>query len=114
MKRAQAFAAVALALWPASAFAQAAPTHWSAIYAGPIYAAGGLLLLAIGRALAAPGWNRLGVLLWLLVVTAGGCLAIYALPGIVLGAVWQLPALVVAFVLFIALGQDALSRLQRD
>jgi hypothetical protein len=115
MKRAQTFAAITLALWPASAFAQqSVPTHWSAIYAGPIYAAGGLLLLGLGHALSVPGWNRLGVFLWLLIVTAGGCFAIYALPGIVLGAIWQLLALVVAFVLFVALGQDALTRLQRD
>ena len=115
MKRAHALAVILASIaTPATAFAQAVPTHWSAIYSGPIYIAGALLLLAVGRALSAPGWNRLGVVLWLLVMTAGGCLAIYALPGIVQGDRWQLPAMVAAFILFIALGHDALTRLQRS
>ena len=54
--------------WPATALAQAAPTHWSAVYAGPIFVTAALLLFGIGRALDAPGWNRLGVVLWILYV----------------------------------------------
>jgi hypothetical protein len=114
MKRTHAIATfLAFSLWPASAFAQAAPTHWSALYAGPIFLAAALLLLGIRAVLHAPGWNRLGIMLWTLIMTAGACLAIYAMAGVAQGKVWQAPALVIAFVLFVYVGQNVLSRLQR-
>jgi len=113
MKRAQTIATVAALLaWPASALAQAAATHWSALYAGPIYLGAVVVLLAIGKALRQPGWNRVGISLWLVVMTAGGCLAIYALPGIAQGKPWQLPAMFLTFLLFVYAGNLVLRKLQ--
>jgi hypothetical protein len=113
MKRAQTIATVfALVAWPASALAQAAATHWSALYAAPIFLASVVVLLAIGKTLRQPGWNRVGIALWFVVMTSGGCLAVYALPGIAQGKPWQLPAMLLTFLLFVYAGNEVLRKLQ--
>lgn len=55
-----------------------------------------LLVLGIGMALQAPGWNRLGMFLWLVAITLGGSLAVYSLAFAAQGALWKLPAHILA------------------
>jgi hypothetical protein len=97
---------------PASASAQAAANHWSALYTGPLYVVGALLLIAIGLGLSAPGWNRLGIVLWLVIVTAGACLSMWALPGTAKGELWQLPAMVITLLPFLFVAEHSLRNLQ--
>jgi hypothetical protein len=114
MTRSQAALAIAaLAISPTVAFAQALPTEWSARYAGPLLLLGVLALYAVGAGLALPGLSRAGVGLWLLVMTAGGSLAVFTLQGAIMGERWQLASLLVGFLGFVFVGQWALSRLNR-
>jgi hypothetical protein len=55
-----------------------------------------LLVVAIGMGLQARGWNRLGMFLWLVAITLGGSLAVYSLAFAAQGALWQLPAHILA------------------
>jgi uncharacterized membrane protein len=55
-----------------------------------------LLVVAIGMSMQAPGWNRLGMFLWLVAITLGGSFAVYSLAFAAQGAFWQLPAYIVA------------------
>jgi len=103
---------IVLAAWPASALAQAKPTDASAVYAGLLYVLATLLLFAIGEMLSSPGWNRLGLALWFLVVGAGGCLSMWALPGAALGKAWQLPVLILTLLPFLFVSERALRQLQ--
>ncbi len=98
---------------PTTVLAQATSANWSATYTGPIFLAGALVAMGIGAAFAAPGWNRVGIMLWLLLVTAAGSLAIYAMQGAALGKPWQLPAFSVGLLVFVAAGNWALVRLKR-
>jgi hypothetical protein len=114
MKRAPfGLALAALLSLPTTVFAQATATHWSAVYTGPIFVGAALVAMGIGALFAAPGWNRLGVMLWLLLVTAAGCLAIYTMQGTAQGAQWQLPAFSAGLLVFVAAGNWALVRLKR-
>ena len=114
MIRSRAALAIAtLAAYPSVALAQAGPTESSAKYAGPLLVLGVLFLLGIGEGLAFRGWNRLGVLLWMLVMTAGGSLAVFTLQGAILGQRWQLASLLAGFLGFVFAGQWALNRLNR-
>lgn len=104
---------VALLCLPTTVFAQATATEWSAVYTGPIFLAGALVAMGIGRVFDAPGWNRVGIALWLLLVTAAGSLAIYAMQGAALGKPWQLPAFSAGLLVFVVAGNWALVRLKR-
>jgi hypothetical protein len=55
-----------------------------------------LLVVAIGMSMQAPGWNRLGMFLWLVAITLGGSFAVYSLAFAAKGAFWQLPAHILA------------------
>jgi hypothetical protein len=112
-RRHAALAIATLATSPSVAFAQAEPTEWSARYAGPLLLVGVLSLLAIGAGLAFRGWSRLGVVLWMLVMTAGGSLVVYAVQGAILGQRWQLPSLLAGFLGLVFAGHWALTRLNR-
>ena len=114
MNRAPYGLSLAALLWlPTTVFAQATATDWSAVYTGPIFLAGALVAMGIGAVFDAPGWNRLGIVLWLLLVTAAGSLAIYAMQGAALGKPWQLPAVWVGLYGSVAAGDWALVRLER-
>jgi hypothetical protein len=109
-----AFAAATLAYLPATALAQATPAHWSAVYTGPILVGGALVAMGIGALFSLhPILSRLGIVLWLLLVTAAGCLAIYSMQGAALGKPWQLPAFSAGLLLFVFAGNWALVRLKR-
>jgi hypothetical protein len=108
-----ALAIATLAASPSVAFAQALPTESSAKYAGPLLVVGVLFLLGIGEGLAFRGWNRLGVALWMLVMTGGGSLAVFTLQGAILGQRWQLFSLLAGFLGFVLAGQWALNKLNR-
>lgn len=55
-----------------------------------------LLVVAIGMSMQAPGWNRLGMFLWLVAITLGGSLAVLSLAFAAKGSLWQLPAHIIA------------------
>lgn len=97
---------------PATAFAQASSIHWSALWGGAIFLAAAVVLVGIGFGLAFPGWNRLGIALWMLVMTAGGCLSIYAMQGASTGEKWQMPAFSAGFLVFAVAGNWTLRRLK--
>lgn len=65
-------------------------------WVSPILILDAVLVLGIGMGLQAPGWNRLGMALWLVAITLGGSLAVYSLAFAAKGALWQLPAYVLA------------------
>jgi hypothetical protein len=107
------FALLALLCLPTTVFAQAVPTHWSALYTGPILLGAALVVAGIGAVFAAPGWSRVGIALWLLLVTAVGYLAIYTMQGAATGKPWQLPAFTAGLLVFVFVGNWALVRLKR-
>jgi hypothetical protein len=92
-------AVVLTILCPALAAAQAqaaapAQPHWTTLWAGPIFL-GGVVVLLLLRAL--PAWpvlRGIGSVLWILLMTAGGCLALYAMPTAFRSGSWYLPVFV--------------------
>lgn len=80
-------------------------------YALPLLIGDGFLLAALSLLLAAPGWNRLGLALWILAVSAAGGLVVFGMPHAALGPPWQGPALIVGLALFAVAAEHTRKRL---
>ena len=73
----------------------------SGLFAFPLLVGDGILLVGVSALLAAPGWNRLGLALWILAVSAAGGLVVFGMHyAAVAKQVWQGPAMIVGFIAF--------------
>ena len=105
-----------LLLSPATAFAQTLPAQpVLAEWAFPGLLGASLVLVGMGFALRANRWTRgIGIVLWMLWMTLGACLTIYAMPEAARAtAWWQLPALVLGIFVFAGAGEHTLQEFRR-
>jgi hypothetical protein len=80
-------------------------------WALPMFVSDAALLLSTAFALAAIRWNRLGLLLWVVGVTAAGCLFVFTMPQALKEPRWQLPAFMGGFFLFVFVAEQARKKL---
>ena len=70
-------------------------------FALPLLVGDGLWLVALSALLSAPGWNRLGLALWILSVSAAGGLVVFGMHFAAFAKeAWQGPGLIVGFIVF--------------
>lgn len=83
----------------------------TARWALPLFIADALLLAVSAFGLAAVGWNRLGFVLWLVCVSAGGFLFVYGMPHALNDPRWQLPAFMAGVAVLLVVAELARKRL---
>ena len=102
----------ALCLAPSIAWADPLPEPaFLAEWALPMFTADAIFMLGTAFALAAVGWSRLGLLLWIVAVSAGGYLFVYTMPHALKPPSWHLPAFVGGFLLFVCVAELSRKRL---
>jgi len=81
-------------------------------FAFPLLVGDGLLLVALSALLSAPGWNRLGLALWILAVSAAGGLVVFGMHfAAVATQPWQGPGLIAGFIVFAVIAELTRKRL---
>jgi hypothetical protein len=103
---------VLLSLVPSVASASPLPEGpMVAKWALPLFVGDALLLAASAFALGAVGWNRLGFVIWIAGLTAGGCVFVYGMPFALNEPKWQLPAFMFGTAVLLVVAEQARKRL---
>jgi len=102
------------ALWLVPSVAWASPLPEGALvarWALPLFVGDAFLLAASAFALGAVGWNRLGFVIWIAGLTAGGCVFVYGMPHALNEPKWQLPAFMFGTAVLVVVAEQARKRL---
>lgn len=103
---------VALSLVPSVASASPLPEGTLvAKWALPLFVGDAFLIAASAFALGAVGWNRLGFVIWIAALTAGGCVFVYGMPHALNEPKWQLPAFMFGTAVLVVVAEQARKRL---
>ena len=108
-----AWLSLAVALAPATALASE-KSDLAGKWGGAAFVGDAVLLLAIGFGFAAVGLNRIGMLLWILLVTAAGGVFVMGMSSAPIGEPWQWPALIGGAALFAFAAERARRRLAEE